>query len=145
MYTDGPEAIKEWFARNSDRYLVGWCLLFLGAFFYLAFLAVLVVALARALSAGDYMTFLSVYPLSGVLAFAVSLVGLRTGLFGRPLAWFGRLVALLGLVATTAPLQHDAEGALTYVGYATLLAFLVWIAGVSIAMARAPRPSSGVS
>jgi hypothetical protein len=48
VYTDGPIVIKEWFAHNSDRYLVGSCLIVLGVFFYLAFLAALVAALLRA-------------------------------------------------------------------------------------------------
>lgn len=47
VYTDGPSVIKEWFADNSDRYFVRWCLIVLGVFFFLVFLAVLV-AFARA-------------------------------------------------------------------------------------------------
>jgi hypothetical protein len=185
VYTDGPTVIKEWFADNSDRYLVGWCLIVLGAFFFLAFLSVLVAAFARAdeaqgpwpwlallagalvvvaaqvssafdptlallegavsddvartLSAADYVTFLLLYPFAGILALAVSLIIIKTGVLWRPLAWFGPLITLGGLVAATAPLEHDAEGALTTVGYVTLLAFLAWTAGVSASMIHAAR------
>lgn len=38
-----------------------------------------------------------------------------------------------------APLEHDAEGALTWVGYLTLFAFLAWVAGVAASMIRAER------
>jgi hypothetical protein len=48
VYTEGPIKIKEWFAENSDRYLVGGLLIVLGALFFLTFLAALVAALFRA-------------------------------------------------------------------------------------------------
>lgn len=95
--------------------------------------------LARTLSAVGHMTFLLLYPFAGVLALAVSLTILRTGLLWRPLAWFGPLITLGGLVAPTAALQHDAEGALTTVAYVTLVAFLAWTAGVSTSLMRAGR------
>lgn len=63
------------------------------------------------------MTFLLLYPFAGILALAVSLVIMKTGVLWRPLAWFGPLITLGGLVAATAPLNHDAEGALTTVSY----------------------------
>jgi hypothetical protein len=182
VYTEGPGAVKDWFAGNSDRYLVGALLIVLGILFFLGFLAALVAALLRAdthgpwpwlvllagahlvvaaqassafdptlallegdvsddvarmLSAADYMTFLLLYPFSGVLTLAVSLSILRTAVLWRPLAWFGPLVTVGGLVAATAPLQHDAEGVLTTVGYVTLLAFLAWTAATSLSMVRA--------
>lgn len=182
VYSDGPAVIKEWFAENSDRYLVGAFLIVLAVFFFLGYLAGLVAGLlrvdghglwpllallagallvvaaqasaafdptlallegdvsddvARMLSAADYMSFLLLYPFAGVHALAVSVAIFRTGVLWRPLAWFGPVVTLGGLVAMTAPLQHDAEGALTLVGYVTLFAFLAWTAGVSLSMIRA--------
>jgi hypothetical protein len=185
VYTQGPTTIKDWFAGNSDRYLVGGLLVLLGLVFYLAFLAALVrvflraderqslwpwfallagihlvVAaqasiafdgtlallegdvpddIARALSAGDYMSFLLLYPFAGIQTLAVSLSILRSGVIWRPLAWFGPLVAVCGLIAATAPLEHDAEGMLTTVGYVALFGFLVFTAGVSVSMVVAAR------
>jgi hypothetical protein len=98
--------------------------------------------LARGLSAADYLTFLLLYPFAGVLALAASLTIARTGVLWRPLAWFGPPIALGGLVALAAPLQHDAEGTLTTVGYLTLFAFLVWVACVSASMIHAGRKGS---
>jgi hypothetical protein len=90
--------------------------------------------LARTLSAADYMTFTPLYFFSGVLTLAVSVVIVRARMLWLPLAWLGGLVAVGGVASIFAPLEHDAEGLLTYVGYATLLALLVWVAGVSLAL-----------
>jgi hypothetical protein len=62
-----------------------------------------------------------------------------TGVLWRVLAWFGPLITVGGLVALTAPLEHDAEGKLTTVGYVTLFAFLIWITAVSASMFHAGR------
>lgn len=94
---------------------------------------------ARTLSAGDYMTFLLVYPFAGIQALAVSLCIFKTGVLSRALAWFGPIVAAGGLVAAAAPLEHDPEGVLTVVGYITLFAFLAFAAGVSLSMIRTAR------
>lgn len=185
VYSDGPAMIKDWFASNNDRYLIGGFLIVLGAIFYLLFLSVLVTSLfradgtsspwpwlallagvhllvaaqasvafdgtlallkgdvsddvARALSAGDYITFLLLYPFAGIHTSAVSVCILRTGVLWRPLAWLGPLVGVGGLVATAAPLQHDPEGVLTVVGYITLFAFLAFSAGASLSLIRAPQ------
>jgi hypothetical protein len=185
VYSEGSTAIKQWFAENNGRYLIGGYCVILGLVFYLAFLATLVAVLSRAegparplswlallggvhllvavqasvafdgtlallkgdvsddlartFSAADYMTFIATYFFAGVLTLATSLVILRARLFWPPLAWLGGLITIGGMVSSTAPLQHDAEGTLTYVGYATLLAFLVWTAGISIALLRIPE------
>ncbi len=87
------------------------------------------------------MTFGLMYPLAGAMALAVSLAIVRTGVLWRPLAWFGPLIAVGGLVSMTAPLQHDANGVLTTVGYLTMFAFLAWVAGAAASMIRTqPRP-----
>lgn len=182
VYSDGPAVIKEWFAENSDQYLVGALLIVLGVFFFLGYLAALMAGLlkaaggglwpwlavlagvllvvaaqasaafdptlallegdvsddvARMLSAADYMSFLLLYPFAGVHALAVSVAIFRTGVLWRPLAWFGPVVTVGGLVAMTAPLEHDAEGVLTVMGYLTLFALLAWTAGVSLSLVRA--------
>lgn len=170
VYSEGPAVIKEWFAANSDRYLVGSFLIVVGALCFLVFLAVLVNMLvraddthapwpwmvlaggvlvvvpplvstgfdprlallegdvsdevARSLSAGDYMTLLLMYPFAGAMALATSLAIARSDVLWRRLAWFGPFIALGGLVSMAAPLEHDAEGVLTWVGYLTLFAFL---------------------
>jgi hypothetical protein len=82
---------------------------------------------------------LLLYPFAGVFALAVPIMIFRTGVLWRPLAWFGPLITLGGFVAATAPLQHDAEGALTTAGYVTFFAFLAWTSGVSASMSRAGR------
>jgi hypothetical protein len=90
--------------------------------------------LARTLSAGDYMTFLLAYFFAGILVLAVSVILMRTRLFWAPLAWFGPLITVGGIVAIAAPLEHDAEGALTVVGYGTLITFLAWTLGISFGL-----------
>lgn len=182
VYSDGPTAIKDWFANNGDKYLIAGCLMALGMIFYLVFLAVLVTSffkaddvrsawpwlallagvhlvvavqasvafdgtlallegevsddVARALSAGDYMAFLLLYPFAGIQALAISLCIFKTGVLSRALARFGPIVTAGGLIATAAPLEHDAEGALSIVGYGTLFGFLALSAGISLSMIR---------
>jgi hypothetical protein len=97
---------------------------------------------AKTLSAGDYMAFMLTYFFAGILALAVSVMIVRTRMLWAPLAWFGPLVTIGGVVSVSAPLQHDAEGALTLVGYATLVAFLAWTAGVSCALLLTRQPTS---
>lgn len=94
---------------------------------------------ARTLSAGDYMTFLLLYPFAGIHTLAVSLSILRTGVLWRALGWFGPLVAVAGLVALAAPFERDAEGVLTTVGYITLFAFLAFSFAVALSMIQTGR------
>jgi hypothetical protein len=189
VYTDGSAAIKTWFAEHSSRYLIGYCLVALGLFVYLLFLATLVrvlmnveggplslVALtsgllvfvaaqvsapldgtlallegdvsdelAQVFSAADYYAFSVQSPLSGVLTLATSVVILRNTIWWRPLGWFGLLITAGGIIAGAAPLEQDATGVMTTVGYVTLFAFFAWTIGVSVTLLRSRTGSSDPS
>lgn len=98
---------------------------------------------ARVFSAADYYAFSAMYPIAGVLTLAASVIILRTGVLWPPLAWLGMLITAGGIIAGAAPLERDAEGVLTSIGYITLFAFFTWTTGVSAVILRKSTGSTG--
>jgi hypothetical protein len=73
---------------------------------------------------------------------ATAIVILRTGALWKWLGWLGLVIALIGLIGTSWPLDGDPEGVLASMGFSTFPLFAVWSLLVGISLLRTPAAGS---
>ncbi len=73
---------------------------------------------------------------------ATAIVVLRTGALWKWLGWLGLVIAIIGLIGTSWPLDGDPEGVLATMGFITFPLFAVWSLLVGISLLRTPAAGS---
>lgn len=88
----------------------------------------------QALATLNFYAFSTAPLVAAPFFFASAVVILRTGAPWTALGWLGLALAVVAAVAGAAPIDGDPEGALSVLGFITLIGLLVWVALLSIGM-----------